>query len=427
MNVTFIGAAREVTGSCFLVESAQVRFLVDCGMVQGGREAPARNRKPFAFDPKSIDFVLLTHAHIDHSGLLPKLTRAGYQGPILATAATADLLGVMLPDSAHIQESEALRDGRRAQAARSRTTEPTPLYTLQDAQDCLRQVWAVPYDKELVPRAGVRCRFRDAGHILGAAIIEIWLTEHGKTTKLVFSGDLGQPGRAILRDPTRIDEADLLVIEGRFFTVPAHGASAYSVTMGSESDNQPLVTVLDGEGAKVLEISVADFPEKHPFIRAIKHRVSLALSPQGKLFLPFYAMNLVHVFDTAGNKKGGFSRPLAFKPMTPVLLEQRSPERGVVQMRADLDMVSSDAAFGPDGMLYILTATDSLSERVKKPADQRGPAPMRVDVIDPEGYRAARTIDCDAGARAFGVMGQGRLVYVYEDAEGELALRCVRY
>lgn len=216
MNITFLGAAREVTGSCFLVESAQVRFLVDCGMVQGGREAPARNRKPFAFDPKSIDFVLLTHAHIDHSGLLPKLTRAGYRGPILATAATADLLGVMLPDSAHIQESEALRDGRRAQAARSRTTEPTPLYTLQDAQDCLRQVWAVPYDKELVPRAGVRCRFRDAGHILGSAIIEIWLTEHGKTTKLVFSGDLGQPGRPILRDPTRIDEADLLVIESTY-------------------------------------------------------------------------------------------------------------------------------------------------------------------------------------------------------------------
>ena len=221
--------------------------------------------------------------------------------------------------------------------------------------------------------------------------------------------------------------ADLLVVDGRFYTVPAHGASAYSVTMGSEAESQPLVTVLDGEGEKVLEIAVADFPEKHPFIRAIKHRVSLALSPGGRLFLPFYAMNLVHVFDTEGNKKGGFSRPLAFKPITPTLIEQRSPTEGVVQMRAEMDIVSSDAAFGPDGKLYILTATDSLSERVKKPADQRGPAPMRIDVIDPEGYRAERTIDCDAGALTFGVLDGGRLVYICEDAEGELALKCVKY
>ena len=243
--------------------------------------------------------------------------------------------------------------------------------------------------------------------------------------RIQLFGPDGLFARSVTVKGTRV--ADLLVIDGRFFTVPAHGASAYSVTMGSQADNQPLVTVLDGQGELVQEIIVADFPETQPFVRAIKHRVSLALSPQGRLFLPFYAMNLVHVFDTAGNKKGGFSRPLPFKPMTPVLLEVRSPEKTIVQMRADLDMVSAAAAFGPDGMLYILTATDSLSERIKKPADQRGPAPMRVDVIDPEGYRAARTIDCDAGARAFGVMGQGRLVYVYEDAEGELALKCVRY
>jgi hypothetical protein len=243
--------------------------------------------------------------------------------------------------------------------------------------------------------------------------------------RIQLFGPDGKFVRSVAVKETRV--ADVLVIDGRFFTVPAHGASAYSVTMGSEADNQPLVTVLDGQGGMVQEISVADFPETQPFIRAIKHRVSLALSPQGRLFLPFYAMNLVHVFDTAGNKKGGFSRPLPFKPMTPVLLEVRSPEKGIVQMRADMDMVSSDAAFGPDGKLYILTATDSLSERVKKPADLRAPAPMRVDVIDPEGYRAAATIDCDPGARAFGVMGEGRLVYIYEDAEGELTLRCVRY
>ncbi|OJZ17090.1 MAG: MBL fold hydrolase [Thiobacillus sp. 65-29] len=216
MKLSFLGAAREVTGSCFLVETEQARFLVDCGMIQGGREAPARNRKPFAFDPQTIDFVLLTHAHIDHSGLLPKLTREGYRGPIFATAASADLLQVMLPDSAHIQETEARRDGRRVRAKRGQHTDPVPLYTLQDAQACLRQVWPVPYDEELVPRAGVRCRFRDAGHILGSAIIEVWVDESAGTTKLVFSGDLGHPGRPILRDPARIADADILIMESTY-------------------------------------------------------------------------------------------------------------------------------------------------------------------------------------------------------------------
>lgn len=212
MKLSFLGAAREVTGSCFLVETADVRFLLDCGMVQGGREAPTRNRKPFEFDPASIDFVLLTHAHIDHSGLLPKLTRSGFNGPIYATTATVDLLGVMLPDSAHIQESDAKRDAKRFQGKNPMP----PLYTLQDARECLNQAKSVVYDQEFSPHASVRCRFRDAGHILGSAIVEVWVAEHGHATKLVFSGDLGQPGRPILRDPTPIEEADILVIESTY-------------------------------------------------------------------------------------------------------------------------------------------------------------------------------------------------------------------
>lgn len=216
MNISFHGAAREVTGSCFLVQTADVRFLVDFGMLQGGREAPARNRKPFAFAPESIDFVLLTHAHIDHSGLLPKLTRAGFRGPIITTAATADLLEVMLPDSAHIQERDAERAQRYKKSARRSGDALTPLYTLKDAADCLTQALTVDYDQELAPATGIRCRFRDAGHILGSAIVEVWVTEHGQTTKLVFSGDLGQPGRPIVRDPTPIEEADILIIESTY-------------------------------------------------------------------------------------------------------------------------------------------------------------------------------------------------------------------
>lgn len=214
MKIHFIGGAREVTGSCFLVETDVVRFLVDCGMVQGGHDAAARNHRPFDFDPRTIDFVLLTHAHIDHSGLLPKLGLEGFGGAIYATEASADLLAVMLPDSAHIQEVAArrLRRGRNALPGISNA----PIYTMRDAQDCLTQVRPVRYDEELAPHDSVVCRFRDAGHILGSAILEVWVTEGGQTLKLVFSGDLGQPGRPILRDPTPIEEADVLVIESTY-------------------------------------------------------------------------------------------------------------------------------------------------------------------------------------------------------------------
>ncbi len=212
MKLSFLGAAREVTGSCFLVEALDSRFLVDCGMVQGGRSAAARNHEPFPFDPASIDFVLLTHAHIDHSGLLPKLTRAGFKGPIYATSATVDLLEVMLPDSAHIQESDAQRDARRF---KGKPVLP-PLYTLRDAHECLKQAQGIEYEQEFAPGTGVRVRFFDAGHILGSAIVEVWVTERDSPTKIVFSGDLGQPGRAILRDPARVEEADILVVESTY-------------------------------------------------------------------------------------------------------------------------------------------------------------------------------------------------------------------
>lgn len=214
MKISFLGAAREVTGSCYLIETEGGSFLVDCGMVQGSRESMERNRDPFAFDPKTIDFVLLTHAHIDHSGLLPKLTRAGYQGPIYTTDATADLLGVLLPDSAYIQETDAKRVRRRARG--KNVDAATPAYSIKDANDCLTQLRPVDYDEDVTPRADVRCQFRDAGHILGSAIIEVWVTEGDKTTKIVFSGDLGQPGRPILRDPTPIEEADILFIESTY-------------------------------------------------------------------------------------------------------------------------------------------------------------------------------------------------------------------
>jgi metallo-beta-lactamase family protein len=211
MKLTFMGAAREVTGSCYLFETDHCRFLVDCGMVQGGHDASGRNHQPFEFDPRDIDFVLLTHAHIDHSGLLPKLMLNGFSGPIYTTQATTDLLGVMLPDSGHIQEMEADRAQRR-----HRPDALPPVYTAQDGKDCLQQIKPVAYDQRFKPNASVACCFRDAGHILGSAMIEIWVTEAGVTRKVVASGDLGQPGRPILQDPTRMEEADVLLIESTY-------------------------------------------------------------------------------------------------------------------------------------------------------------------------------------------------------------------
>lgn len=211
MQLSFVGAAQEVTGSCFLIEAQGLRFLVDCGMFQGDRETRSRNLDTWPFVPHDIDFVLLTHAHIDHSGLLPRLCALGFKGPIVTTAATADLLSVMLLDSAFIQESE-WASAQRRHAGHA----PKPLYTVAQAQACLEQLRGVGYGETLHPHPALRCVFRDAGHILGSAIIEAWVEEGGRVTKLVFSGDLGQPGRPIVRDPTPIATADVLLVESTY-------------------------------------------------------------------------------------------------------------------------------------------------------------------------------------------------------------------
>jgi len=213
MKITFHGAAQEVTGSCYEVETEAARFLVDCGMFQGNRSADERNRAPFEFNPQSIDFVILTHAHIDHCGLLPKLCRDGFRGPIYMTSATADLLDIMLRDSAHIQEYEAERALRRG---KKNNKDITPIYRMADAIAVSLQVQAVEYNKMFEALPSIRFKLRDAGHILGSAIIELWTEVEGHERKLVFSGDLGQPDRVILRDPEEIEEADILIVESTY-------------------------------------------------------------------------------------------------------------------------------------------------------------------------------------------------------------------
>ncbi len=226
MKLTFLGAAREVTGSSYLLEADGIRFLVDCGMFQGGRDTRAKNCRAFPFDPATLDFVILTHAHIDHSGLLPRLVALGFRGTVHATRATCDLLAVMLPDSAHIQEKEAESENinrfRRDMERRGTCERPgvsrevAPLYTVAQAQASLKRLNPVDYDLEIAPHPKVRCTFRDAGHILGSAIVEVWVGEGERRRKLVFSGDLGQPAHPLLRDPVHIHDADYLLVESTY-------------------------------------------------------------------------------------------------------------------------------------------------------------------------------------------------------------------
>ncbi|MBP5996529.1 MAG: MBL fold metallo-hydrolase [Azonexus sp.] len=220
MRLGFLGAAGEVTGSCTLVETGNTRFLVDCGMFQGGPEARTKNLRAlnFGFDVREIDFVLLTHAHIDHSGLLPRLTVLGYRGPIYATPATIDLLAVLLPDSAHIQEKEGEWQLRhRHRRGKGERGVPAPLYTVAQAQAALKQLQPVAYGEILEAAENVRVRFHDAGHILGSAWLEVTVNGEGRPRKLVFSGDLGMPERPVLRNPEKVvAEADLLLIESTY-------------------------------------------------------------------------------------------------------------------------------------------------------------------------------------------------------------------
>lgn len=214
MKLTFLGAAKTVTGSCYYLEANGCSFLVDCGMFQGHSKENLLNEEPFPFDPAQLDFILLTHAHIDHSGRLPKIFLDGFKGPIYATKATAELSAIMLPDSGHIQEIENEWTNRKRQRAGRPPVKP--LYTFQDALDCIKLFKNVSYGDVIEPFKGIRARFNDAGHILGSSILELWINENGRETKLVFSGDLGNKDVPILRDPAIIQSADYLIMESTY-------------------------------------------------------------------------------------------------------------------------------------------------------------------------------------------------------------------
>ncbi len=216
VKITFLGAARQVTGSCYYLEAGGLKLLVDCGLYQE-RPFLERNWNPFPIPPDDIDFLLLTHAHLDHSGLIPKIVREGFSGEILATAPTADILSIALMDSARIQEEDAaFKKKRHAREGRNGPHPEVPLYTVEDVQGTMPLVEDVPYDEPVALNRRVSARFRDAGHILGSAMIELMVRENGTERRIVFSGDIGQWDKPFVRDPSVFTRADYVVMESTY-------------------------------------------------------------------------------------------------------------------------------------------------------------------------------------------------------------------
>jgi len=211
MNLTFYGAAREVTGSCFCLEANGKKLLIDCGLQQGQDE---KDDQRLPFDASNIDFVILTHAHIDHSGRLPLLAKGGFKGSIYATVATCDLMPVMLRDSAGIQEMDAKWKNKKGK--RAGKNEVLPLYTMADVEDTLELLVPCNFGEVNEISKGIKFNFIDAGHILGSASVEVFLEEDGESKKIVFSGDIGNIGQPIIRDPRYINEADYVVMESTY-------------------------------------------------------------------------------------------------------------------------------------------------------------------------------------------------------------------
>jgi len=214
MKVTFCGAARIVTGSCYLLQVDGKQYLIDCGMFQGSKEITRMNYKPFLFDAANIDAVFLTHAHIDHSGLLPKLVKEGFRGRIYCTPPTADLCKIMLEDSAHVQEMEIKHENRRRQRVGLEVRKA--LYDQKDVIKTNKKFRKVPYKNMFKVDNNVSIRFVEAGHILGSSSIEVYATEEHITQKLIFSGDLGQWDAPIVKDPVPPREADYVFIESTY-------------------------------------------------------------------------------------------------------------------------------------------------------------------------------------------------------------------
>lgn len=276
MIIEFLGAAREVTGSCHYVAFGDVHMLVDCGMEQGpdlyeNQEVPVH--------ASEIDYVLVTHAHIDHSGLLPLLYKNGFRGWVYATKATGDLCSIMLRDSAHIQESEAQWKNRKAR--RAGQPEVTPMYDFNDVQGVLDHFVACEYDEKTDICEGLSVRFVDAGHLLGSASIEVWITEEEQTRKLVFSGDIGNGGRPMIKDPVYLKDADYVIMESTYGNRNHDAPPDYAVELAKVIN----ATMTKGGNLVIPAFSVGRTQEMLYYIRRIKTEGLLPEYPHFEVYM----------------------------------------------------------------------------------------------------------------------------------------------
>ncbi len=228
MQIQFCGAAGEVTGSCHFVRTDEVTFLFDCGVFQGGKERHVRNRQPFPFEASSLNAVLLSHAHLDHCGRLPLLVKAGFSGKVFATQATCELTKIILLDSAKLNEEDAAWKIKRLKKKGEDWSWVTPLFTTDDAEKVFDRFEPTPYGEWVSLSPSVRFRFREAGHLLGSAMVEVSLHESETRRTLLFTGDLGQPRLPILRDPEKVDQADTLLMESTYGNSDHQHASDYA-------------------------------------------------------------------------------------------------------------------------------------------------------------------------------------------------------
>ena len=277
MRIQFCGATKMVTGSCFLIEAAGKRILVDCGLQQGKDEM---EQDKFPFIASTIDYVIVTHAHIDHSGRLPMLVKYGFNGRIFTTKITKRLMSIMLRDSAHIQENDAAWENQKGKRAGRPKVEP--LYTIMDAEAVMELVSGFPYQEMIQVDEGISLRFVDAGHLLGSASAELWLTENGETKKIVFSGDIGNFNQPIVRDPQYIDKADYVVMESTYGD-RNHEKGDYVYTEG-------LAQIIDSTCAKGGNVIIPSFAvgrtqELLYYIREIKERGLVKSRPDFKVYV----------------------------------------------------------------------------------------------------------------------------------------------
>lgn len=374
MHIQFFGAAGTVTGSCHLVDTGRQRVILDCGLFQGKRKESFEKNRHLPFDPRTIDAVILSHAHIDHSGNLPQLVKEGFKGMIICTRATQSLCNHMLKDSAHIQEKDVQYVNKKR--SRKGQSKFEPLYEMADAEQCLKQFHGVPYDEWVQVTEDIRVRFEDAGHILGSASCHLDVDSGGKSKRIVFSGDVGRYDRVILRNPVPPKEADIFICES---------------TYGNR-----------------LHGPVEDVQKK------LKEVIDLALLEDGKLLMPAFSvgrtqMLVYHLNQLAtrneirdlpvfvdsplsANVTEVFrSHPECFDEDTLELLDQRNDPFGFDRLTY-IREVEASKAIGTIRVPYILISSSGMCEAGRVLHHLKHIAPYPQNVILVTGYMAPHTL-----------------------------------